>query len=55
MSCMYFIVCKQGILSCYRMNGDLLWSSNQGNIHDIRGLSIDRHGFAYAHVARQIK
>ena len=39
---------KQGILSCYRMNGDLLWPSNQGNIHDIRGLSIDRHGFAYA-------
>jgi hypothetical protein len=39
---------KQGILSCYRMNGDLFWPSNQGNIHDIRGLSIDRHGFAYA-------
>ena len=37
-----------GILSCYRMNGDLLWSSHQGNIHDIRGLSIDRLGFAYA-------
>lgn len=45
---MYNADYKQGILSCYRMNGDLLWPSNQENIHGIRGLSIDRHGFAYA-------
>jgi hypothetical protein len=38
----------QGKLSCYRMNGDLRWSSNLGNMHKIRGLSIDIHGFVYA-------
>lgn len=39
---------KHGTLSCYRINGDLLWSSKQGNMHEIRGLSIDRHRFVYA-------
>ena len=39
---------KQGTISCYRMNGDLVGSSHQGNMHDIRGLSIDSRGFVYA-------
>jgi hypothetical protein len=39
---------QQGTLSCYRVNGDLLWSSKQGYMPGIRGLSIDRHGFVYA-------
>lgn len=38
----------QGTLSCYLLNGVLLWSSKQGHMHNIRGLSIDRHRFIYA-------
>lgn len=53
---MYFLVCKyiynadliEDTLSCYRINGDLLWSSTLGNMHEMRGLSIDRLGFVYA-------
>ena len=39
---------KKGTISCHRINGDLLWSSKLGNMYNIRGLSIDRHGFVYA-------
>jgi hypothetical protein len=40
---------QQGTLSCYRGNGDLLWSSKQGYMPGIRGLSIDRHYLWLAH------